>query len=1206
MRYFLRRIIITAFVFMAIFSSAGWVSGEEITFAGVTHMINSNGAWTNLGLGIDVDPDSVDRAYVTLGSDSIHEYSDNEFIDDGSGRYYWITLPGPPEEGTYTFTVEFTDSTVVTETDIQGPLVTLPIMEESQVTIIGDHTTTPAFSWWDVSPGNYYRLQIFDKNWNTLYSTDRSTATSASIPANVLPPGIDIRARVEVHDSNSYNTLNNRANGENIYLDTILIPFAQVYHVNTNSGQKTWFDLGINVDQSNIFSAHVSGPGGFAYEFQGTDWYGEGYFRELDGPPALGDYTFTVVLIGGTSQSATDTQDTVELLPIIGASEIEIIGKDSVTPTFKWPEVDGRILFYRLRIYDSSGNRVVNTRRLGGTAYTVFPGELSPLTSYEVLVEIHDSFSYDTLANRSNGERYQFTTGNLPGLPSGILNVIPVPWVGTAPLIPHDTYNGREIAFKAIARGGDGTYFYEWDFDGDGTYDFSNITNKLYDLSARYTYPDQFFDRLFIARIRVTSNEQIITEEYPVMVHATATQSIKTNVAIDEALWWLHQNMVRWDSGAVPYGGLPDQVLGATGAAVQAWENQGHKPGGNYNVNPYVEDVQRGMNFILSKSYPYPIQVEDSRDPDTLINGYGIHSIQDSQLYETGIVLMALASSGDDSLICDVGGFGMYGRTYSDIAQDMADFLAFAQNEPDTGVWRGGWRYAPNYDQSDMSVTQWPVIGLEAAESNFSTVVPQYVQDELEIYLAADQDQDGGFGYTAPGGNVARTGAGIACLAWINAQNSDTRVTSAINFIDTNWNWDNMGNLYAMYAVMKGMRGFEPDLTMIGDHDWYGEYADFLIQNQYSDGSWTSNAWFGRDLSTAAGVLILTPEVFLPPPVAVARAVPTEASPGTPIAFDHSGSFHRDPERSLVAFRWDFDEDSIWDFETGDITAMATWTYNDNIVCGEEAEHLAVLEVEDDMGNTDIDDETVVIRINLNNHPPVADGDPTDSYPNYYVTPGEFVVLDATQSFDPDEGQGDFIVSWDWDLNNDGIFDVVGETYDFQVPGDWPPGSLHTVTLKVADVGTWADGCQGSESNLTDEATITLAVGSGMDCANAEPNISKLWPPNHEMVEIHILGIVDTQGNPAQITITDITQDESVNELGDGNFLPDGIGVGTATAQVRSERSGLENGRVYNIRFVAQDSVGASCSGSVNVYVPHDKKYIPVDDGQMYDSTVTP
>ena len=100
-----------------------------------------------------------------------------------------------------------------------------------------------------------------------------------------------------------------------------------------------------------------------------------------------------------------------------------------------------------------------------------------------------------------------------------------------------------------------------------------------------------------------------------------------------------------------------------------------------------------------------------------------------------------------------------------------------------------------------------------------------------------------------------------------------------------------------------------------------------------------------------------------------------------------------------------------------------------------------------------VDDETVIIRINLNNHPPVADGDPTDSYPNYYVLAGGALLLDATQSYDPDETHGDFITMWEWDLNNDGIFEASGETLQFQIPEDWESGSIHTVTLRVTDDG---------------------------------------------------------------------------------------------------------------------------------------------------------
>ena len=88
--------------------------------------------------------------------------------------------------------------------------------------------------------------------------------------------------------------------------------------------------------------------------------------------------------------------------------------------------------------------------------------------------------------------------------------------------------------------------------------------------------------------------------------------------------------------------------------------------------------------------------------------------------------------------------------------------------------------------------------------------------------------------------------------------------------------------------------------------------------------------------------------------------------------------------------------------------------------------------------------------------------------------------------------------------------------------------------------------------------------------------------------------------------ITGITQDEPVNGLGDGDTAPDGYGIGTIQAQVRAERSGTGNGRVYAISFTADDGNGGSCSGKVRVSVPHDqgKGSVPVDDGQNYNSTL--
>jgi hypothetical protein len=107
------------------------------------------------------------------------------------------------------------------------------------------------------------------------------------------------------------------------------------------------------------------------------------------------------------------------------------------------------------------------------------------------------------------------------------------------------------------------------------------------------------------------------------------------------------------------------------------------------------------------------------------------------------------------------------------------------------------------------------------------------------------------------------------------------------------------------------------------------------------------------------------------------------------------------------------------------------------------------------------------------------------------------------------------------------------------------------------------------------------------------------------MVDIEIMGVTDPDEDPINITITGITQDEPVNGIGDGNTYPDGDGVDTSIAQVRAERAGPGNSRVYEISFTAEDDFGAQCSGSVKVCVPHDQggDNICTDDGQNYIST---
>jgi hypothetical protein len=133
---------------------------------------------------------------------------------------------------------------------------------------------------------------------------------------------------------------------------------------------------------------------------------------------------------------------------------------------------------------------------------------------------------------------------------------------------------------------------------------------------------------------------------------------------------------------------------------------------------------------------------------------------------------------------------------------------------------------------------------------------------------------------------------------------------------------------------------------------------------------------------------------------------------------------------------------------------------------------------------------------------------------------------------------------------------------------------------------------------------LTVEAGNEPpDCTKAAPSVAKLWPPNHDFEKISITGVTDPDGGAPTIRVTGIRQDEHVNDKADGNTVPDGKGVGTATAEVRAERSGKGNGRVYHISFSATDPEGRSCTGTVLVGVPHDKKDTPIDDGPNFDST---
>jgi hypothetical protein len=132
----------------------------------------------------------------------------------------------------------------------------------------------------------------------------------------------------------------------------------------------------------------------------------------------------------------------------------------------------------------------------------------------------------------------------------------------------------------------------------------------------------------------------------------------------------------------------------------------------------------------------------------------------------------------------------------------------------------------------------------------------------------------------------------------------------------------------------------------------------------------------------------------------------------------------------------------------------------------------------------------------------------------------------------------------------------------------------------------------------------TLTATYGIRPANVPPVCSAaqaaadLWPPNHKQVYVSITGVTDADGQPITIRFQSILQDEPTNSVGQGNTLQDGgIEQNATRAWVRAERSGTPkvpgDGRVYLIGFSATDPLGASCTGTVRLDVPHDQRGTP-------------
>jgi hypothetical protein len=316
----------------------------------------------------------------------------------------------------------------------------------------------------------------------------------------------------------------------------------------------------------------------------------------------------------------------------------------------------------------------------------------------------------------------------------------------------------------------------------------------------------------------------------------------------------------------------------------------------------------------------------------------------------------------------------------------------------------------------------------------------------------------------------------------------------------------------------------------------------------------------------------------------VANAGPNQSVPeGASVAVDAAAS--SDPDGDSLAYSWtQISGPSV--AITGAGTSRASFTAPMLALGGDpNASLLITLQVTalDSCGGASTD--FVDVKVQNVDHAPIANAG--GSLTRFE---GDLVILSGSGS-DPD---GDSL-SYSWrQIAGPAVVlsGGTGPTPKFVAPFTGPDGDTIILELTATD-------SYGGQSK--DTATIAvLNHNTPPDASKARPSDAILWPPNHSLIPITILGIQDPDNN-AGIIITSVTQDEPVNGNGDGDTGPDAVLRGN-TVLLRAERSGGGNGRVYHIHFTTSDPEG-SAHGVVTVSVPKNKKSdAAVDGGELYNS----
>jgi hypothetical protein len=231
--------------------------------------------------------------------------------------------------------------------------------------------------------------------------------------------------------------------------------------------------------------------------------------------------------------------------------------------------------------------------------------------------------------------------------------------------------------------------------------------------------------------------------------------------------------------------------------------------------------------------------------------------------------------------ICTLFGlsyFGMSPKAGMDV--ELADWcrksirvIEDAQKVSRLDFARGGWRYTPYTDESDVSVTTWQLLVLHSARQCGYDIDEDGLYAAIRFINGGYMEQEGGLGGFVYRPGVSRlpepgaTGAALFVKNLIERQ-ADERVRKSLLFLDQYppaWGGEQYGGYFFFSAFYMAQGMFQT-----GDETWERFIVPMrrlLIENQAGDGSWAyppdemrQSRLAGSSFPTAMAVLILSLE----------------------------------------------------------------------------------------------------------------------------------------------------------------------------------------------------------------------------------------------------------------------------------------------------------------------------------------------------------